>query len=91
MLSDKRFSISWSIWKVLALVCGLAGTAVVIYGAVIDRASIGLLGIPLVAAGAVLRIRSFFAAWCEKRTGAFDMGIVVGREQERETSVRSLR
>jgi hypothetical protein len=39
----------------------------------------------------VLRIRSFFAAWCEKWTGAFDMGIVVGREQERETSVRSLR
>lgn len=91
-MNDKHLSLSWSWWKVLALACGITGTAVVIFGAIIGAAPIGLLGIPLVMAGAVFRIRSFFAAWCEKWTGAFEMGIVIGREQERESaSVRPLR
>ena len=72
-MHDPRTTIN--VTKVLAALCGTAGLALVVLnfwqG---DDDSLGILGLTCIATGAVLRIRSWFVAVCERERNAFRLG-----------------
>lgn len=56
------------------------------------RDDIGYLSVPLFCSAALIRIRRFFCQLSQHWQEAYEMGVTVGREQEREgRGVRSIR
>lgn len=93
--TDRTIAVSY--YRVLALTFGVSGLACALVGAYLYLTghsavahALHALTVPLIGAGAVMRIRSWFGVVCEQWTEAYAMGVEVGREAERESPVRSV-
>ena len=81
-------AVTFSIYRVLAVVFGGAGLACALTAAAFYLAgrdhlagALGVVVVPLIGAGAVMRIRAFFCTLHERWTCAFEMGRQLGHQQ----------
>jgi hypothetical protein len=80
--SEHEFRISRS--TVAITILAVLGFALIGVDIALPRDDVGFLSVPLFCSAALIRVRTFFCRLDRQWSAAFDMGVTVGREQERE-------
>lgn len=73
------------------VILAVLGFALVALDFLVTRDDVGYLSVPVFCSAALVRVRYFFCQLNRQWQAAFDMGVTVGREQERESHASGLR